>query len=68
MRKTYTTKEGLFIEYTLDKDKGTYIDPPCLNVEINKIEYEGTDLTELLYEIADDFCLQLTEKLEEING
>jgi hypothetical protein len=68
MTKTYTTIEGLFVEYTLDKDKGTYIDPPCLNIEINKIQYEGTDVTDLLYEIADDYCWSLTEKLEEING
>ena len=68
MKRTYTTLEGLEVEYTLHEDKGTYTDPPCFEVEIESITYNGTNVTDLLYEIADDYCWSLTEKLEEING
>ena len=68
MSRTFTTEEGLEVEYTFYKDDGTYIDPPSVQIDIESITYNGINIMDLLYEIADDYCWSLTEKLQEING
>jgi|TARA_R100000084_G_C4645749_1_gene146606 hypothetical protein len=67
-KMTHITSENLEVEYTYWNDGGTYYDSPENVIEIDKLKYNGTDITELLFDIAEPYIREvLTEKLEQIN-
>jgi hypothetical protein len=63
-KDTYLTEEGLEFEFTVWEDSGDYHTPSYHSVEIDKIIYEDTDVTDLLFTIADEYVANITEKIE----
>jgi hypothetical protein len=63
-KDTYLTEEGLEFEFTVWEDSGDYYTPSYHSVEIDKIIYEDTDVTDLLFTIADEYVANITEKIE----
>ena len=64
----HVTSEGLEVEYTYWEDKGDYLQPPESGIDINKLTYNGVDLTDLLFEVAQVYTHEiLQDKLEQIN-
>ena len=64
-KKTYITEEGLEFEFTVWEDSGDYDTPAYYSVEIDKIIYEDTDVTDLLFNIADEYVYNIRTKIEE---
>lgn len=64
-KDTYLTEEGLEFEFTVWEDSGDYYTPSHHSVEIDKIIYEDTDVTDLLFTIADEYVDNIRIKLEE---
>tara|TARA_R100000654_G_scaffold16484_1_gene34496 strand:+ start:2790 stop:2996 length:207 start_codon:yes stop_codon:yes gene_type:complete len=64
-RDTYITEEGLEFEFTVWEDSGDYHTPSYHSVEIEKINYEDTDVTDLLFNIADEYVSSIKRKIEE---
>ena len=64
-KDTYLTEEGLEFEFTVWEDSGDYHTPSHHSVEIDKIIYEDTDVTDLLFTIADEYVSNIRRKLEE---
>ena len=64
-KDTYLTEEGLEFEFTVWEDSGDYHTPSHHSVEIDKIIYEDTDVTDLLFTIADEYVDNIRRKLEE---
>ena len=64
-KDTYLTEEGLEFEFTVWEDSGDYHTPSYHSVEIDKIIYEDTDVTDLLFTIADEYVDKIRRKLEE---
>ena len=64
-KDTYLTEEGLEFEFTVWEDSGDYHTPSYYSVEIDKITYEKTDLTDLLFYIADEYVEKIRLKIEE---
>jgi len=65
---THLTDEGLEVDYTLWEDKGDYYQPPHHEVEITKIVFEGVDVTELMFNVAEQHISQLEESLNKYNN
>ena len=61
---THTTDQGLEIEYTYWHDRGDYFQPEEYGIEIQKIMFEGVDVTDLLYYVADNYLDELVDELE----
>ena len=59
--------EQFEVEYDYDYDAGVYRDadgggyPPSESCEITKIVWNGTDVTDLLFEVADGFISRLED-------
>lgn len=59
--------ERFEVEYDYDYDEGVYRDadgggyPPSESCEITKIVWNGTDVTDLLFEVADGFISRLED-------
>ena len=64
-KDTYLTEEGLEFEFTVWEDSGDYDTPAYYSVEINKIKYENIDVSDLLFNIADEYVGIIKEKIEE---
>jgi len=64
-KDTYLTEEGLEFEFTVWEDSGDYHTPSYHSVEIDKITYEKTDLTDLLFNIADEYVEKIRLKIED---
>ena len=64
-KETYLTEEGLEFEFTVWEDSGDYHTPSYHSVEIDKIIYEDTDVTDLLFTIADEYVDNIRIKIEE---
>ena len=61
---TYET-DGINIEYEYYVDAGDWEQPPHSEVEIKSMEYEGTDVQDLLYNVANDWYENVIETIEE---
>ena len=64
-RDTYITEEGLEFEFSVWEDSGDDHTPSYYSVEIEKINYEETDVTDLLFNIADEYVSSIKRKIEE---
>ena len=64
-KDTYLTEEGLEFEFTVWEDSGDYDTPAYYSVEINKIKYENIDVTDLLFNIADEYVDNIRRKIED---
>ena len=64
-KDTYLTEEGLEFEFTVWEDSGDYDTPAYYSVEIDKINYKNTDITDLLFNIADEYVDNIRTKIEE---
>ena len=64
-KDTYLTEEGLEFEFTVWEDSGDYDTPAYYSVEINKIKYENFDVTDLLFNIADEYVDNIRRKIED---
>lgn len=62
---TYLTEEGLEFEFTVWEDSGDYHTPSHHSVEIDKIIYNKIDVTDLLFNIADEYVANITSKIED---
>jgi hypothetical protein len=62
---TYDT-DGVYIEYEYYVDTGDWQQPPHLEVEIKSMEYEGVDVHDLLYNVANDWYENVIETIEEV--
>ena len=60
----YTTDEGLDVYYSVWEDKGDRLQPPFVEVEIRKIEYNNIDVTELIFSISSDYIDTLIENIQ----
>ena len=66
-KDTYLTEEGLEFEFTVWEDSGDYHTPSYHSVEIDKIIYNKIDVTDLLFNIADEYVANIKSKIEERN-
>ena len=65
----HITSDGLEVEYNYWEDRGDYLQPPDVGVEITKITYKENDLTNLLLQISDEYINEmLIPRLIEINS
>ena len=64
-KDTYLTEEGLEFEFTVWEDSGDYDTPAYYSVEIDKIKYENIDVTDLLFNIADEYVDNIRRKIED---
>ena len=64
-KDTYLTEEGLEFEFTVWEDSGDYDTPAYYSVEIDKIIYNKEDVTDLLFNIADEYVDNIRRKIEE---
>ena len=64
-KDTYLTEEGLEFEYTVWEDYGHYHTPFYHSVEIDKIIYNKIDVTDLLFNIADEYVEKIRLKIED---
>ena len=64
-KDTYLTEEGLEFEFTVWEDSGDYDTPAYYSVEIDKIIYNKEDVTDLLFNIADEYVDNIRTKIEE---
>ena len=61
---TYET-DGINIEYEYYIEKGDWMQPPDSGVEIKSMEFEGTDVQDLLYNIANDWYENVIDIIRE---
>lgn len=64
-KDTYLTEEGLEFEFTVWEDSGDYDTPAYYSVEIDKIIYKDIDVTDLLFNIADEYVDNIRRKIED---
>jgi|TARA_R100000084_G_scaffold105370_1_gene62750 hypothetical protein len=64
-KDTYITEEGLEFQFTVWEDSGDYDTPAYYSVEIDKITYKNTDVTDLLFNIADEYVDNIRRKIED---
>ena len=64
-KDTYLTEEGLEFDYTVWEDSGNYHTPSSYSVEIDKITYNNLDVSDLLFNIADEYVAIIKRKIEE---
>ena len=64
-KDTYLTEEGLEFDYTVWEDSGNYHTPFSYSVEIDKITYNNIDVSDLLFNIADQYVEIIKRKIEE---
>ena len=62
---SYLTDEGLEVEYSVWEDSGDWFTPPSSLVEIKEIKYNGINVTNLLFEIADEYIDNIKDKIKE---
>jgi len=64
-KNTYLTEDQVEFYYTIWECDGDYETPAYYVVEIDKIIYKDTDVTDLLFNIADEYVANIREKIEE---
>ena len=64
-KETYLTEEGVEFEYTICDCCGDYDTPGSHHLEIDKIIFEGKDVTYLLFDIADVYVYNIAQKIEQ---
>ena len=64
-KDTYLTEEGLEFEFTVWEDSGDYDTPAYYSVEIDNIMLDNKDVTDLLFNIADEYVANIKRKIEE---
>ena len=64
-KDTYLTQEKVEFNYTIWECDGDYDTPAYYAVEIDKIIYKDTDVTDLLFNLADEYVANIREKIEE---
>tara|TARA_Y100001937_G_scaffold15835_2_gene21701 strand:+ start:5351 stop:5560 length:210 start_codon:yes stop_codon:yes gene_type:complete len=64
-KETYITEEGLEFEFTIWECDGDFETPAYYSVEIDKINYEDTDVTDLLFNIADEYVDNIRRKIQD---
>jgi len=64
-KDTYLTEEGLEFEVTVWEDSGDYHTSAYYSVEIDKIMLDNKDVTDLLFNIADDYVSRIKQKIEK---
>lgn len=64
-KDTYITEEGLEFEFTVWEDSGDYDTPAYYSVEIDKIIFNKQDVTDLLFNIADEYVDNIRRKIED---
>jgi len=64
-KDTYLTEEGLEFEFTVWEDSGDYHTPSYHSVEIDKIIFNKEDVTDLLFNIADEYVASIKRKIED---
>ena len=64
-KDTYLTEDQVEFKYTIWECDGDYETPAYYSVEIDKIIYKNTDITDLLFNIADEYVGIIKEKIEE---
>ena len=64
-KDTYITEEGLEFQFTVWEASGDYDTPAYYSVEIDKITYKNTDVTDLLFNIADEYVDNIRRKIED---
>jgi len=64
-KDTYLTEEGLEFEFTVWEDSGDYHTPAYYSVEIDKIIFNKEDVTDLLFNIADEYVSSIKRKIEK---
>lgn len=64
-KDTYLTEDQVEFNYTIWECDGDYETPAYYSVEIDKIIYKNTDITDLLFNIADEYVGIIKEKIEE---
>ena len=62
---TYSTDEGVDFQYTIWECDGNFETPAYYAVEIDKIIYKDTDITDLIFNIADKYVANIREKIQE---
>tara|TARA_R100001509_G_C4763069_1_gene180392 strand:- start:422 stop:640 length:219 start_codon:yes stop_codon:yes gene_type:complete len=64
-KDTYITEEGLEFEFTVWEDSGDYDTPAYYSVEIDKIIFNKQDVTDLLFNIADEYVDNIRRKIQD---
>jgi len=64
-KDTYLTEEGLEFQFTVWEDSGDYDTPAYYSVEIDKIMLDNKDVTDLLFNISDEYVANIKTKIEE---
>ena len=64
-KETYLTDDGLEFEFTVWEDSGDYYTPPYHSVEIHKIIYNNIDVTDLLFNVANEYVENIRDKIKE---
>ena len=64
-KDTYLTDDGLEFEFTVWEDSGDYYTPSYHSVEIDKIIYNNIDVTDLLFNVANEYVENIREIIEE---
>ena len=64
-KDTYLTEDQVEFNYTIWECDGDYETPAYYSVEIDKIIYKNTDITDLLFNIADEYVGIIKEKIED---
>ena len=64
-KDTYLTEEGLEFEFTVWEDSGDYDTPAYYSVEIDKIIFNKQDVTDLLFNIADEYVDNIRRKIQD---
>ena len=64
-KDTDLTEEGLEFKFTVWEDSGDYHTPSYHSVEIDKIMLDNKDVTDLLFNIADEYVANIKTKIEE---
>ena len=64
-KDTYLTEDQVEFIYKIWECDGDFETPAYYAVEIDKIIYKDTDITDLLFNIADEYVGIIKEKIEE---
>tara|TARA_R100001463_G_scaffold110398_1_gene165144 strand:+ start:1259 stop:1468 length:210 start_codon:yes stop_codon:yes gene_type:complete len=64
-KDTYLTDDGLEFEFTVWEDSGDYYTPSYHSVEIHKIIYNNIDVTDLLFNVANEYVENIRDIIKE---
>ena len=64
-KDTYLTDDGLEFEFTVWEDSGDYYTPCYHSVEIHKIIDNNIDVTDLLFNVANEYVENIRDIIKE---